>query len=181
MPYRPRFQVFVPTVAWGFFLFFFFFFPYLVTNKQTEKEAKTHIRRLRLVSHTQLAFKCLAWYCKHINFNKFLWTITRWPECSWFCVLHISHMCTFIIKIVTKKGNFKAKHIGKVWSERPAHCLTFDILSNQTSTYYCSLFNLRAQISVDLFERMLWERIQDHITFVIASRADSNIKSTNLS
>lgn len=138
--YRSRFHVFI---LWLGFFSFFFFFLYLVTNKQTNKDrrkrwwrrssSKKHIRRLRLWVTKLTVECCLVWYCKHIHFNNFYERLHDDLNAPDF-VLHIS----YIIKIVTKKGNSWHYAIGCVASKQThthTYCLTF--LSIQS----CNLFN----------------------------------------
>lgn len=156
--YRSRFHVFI---LWLGFFSFFFFLLYLVTNKQTEKKDRKRIRRLRLWVTKLTVECCLVWYCKHIHFNNFYERLHDDLNAPDF-VLHIS----YIIKIVTKKkGNLWTQHLEKLkWNDTMRSAVS---QAKHTRTQILQFIQLLRHMSVDLCERMFWEWIQDHITFMI--------------
>lgn len=184
----------------GFFFFYFFslrfFFFFVLGNKQTQKKngrrkKQQHKRTRRQFWVTKLTqFECVLFeikilYCKHIctnNFENRLRDDLNAPDFE----LHIS---TVAVKIVDKKKIeihrwFVNWHFVHTHTHTPYLCRwqrlsqTYSLHSlTRCSSIKHFIFQLLIQISVDLLERMFWAWFQDHISFMIASRAHWNIKS----
>lgn len=170
--YRSRFHVFI---LWlGFF--FFLLLLALLGNKQTNrKKDRKRIRRLRLWVTKLTVECCLVWYCKHIHFNNFYERLHDDLNAPDF-VLHIS----YIIKIVTKKGKFMDAALRE--AQMKWHYAIGCVASKEHKHTNLAIYSItQTHVSRFVWADVLRMNSRSYYFHDRASRADSNIKPTNLS